>query len=100
MRLSLTMVLLILFAAESFGQEKSDAAGKRIPWTTSKIRGTPDPPQPYVVEDVFPDLAFKQPVVLTGAPGTERLFVAEVRWEDLFVSQRPRLPPNPISSST
>ena len=50
---------------------------KRIPWTTSRFRGTPDPPLPYRAERVFPKLHFKSPTVLTNAPATDRLFVAE-----------------------
>src|SRR4051812_23984650 len=49
----------------------------RLPWTTSRIRGTPEPPHPYRVERVFPKLAFKNPLLLTRVPGTKRLVVAE-----------------------
>lgn len=51
---------------------------KRIPWTTSKITGSPEPPAPYRVVRRFPNLQFKDPVVLMSAPGTDRLFVVEV----------------------
>lgn len=50
----------------------------RIPWTTSRITGSPEPPRPYRVERVFPGLQFKSPVGLTSAPGTERMFVFEL----------------------
>lgn len=50
----------------------------RVPWTTSRLTGSPDPPAPYRTERVFPSLEFTNPVVLTGAPGTNRLFVAEL----------------------
>jgi uncharacterized repeat protein (TIGR03806 family) len=50
---------------------------KRTPWTTSKIEGTPDPPAPYRTERIFKKLKFEEPLDLTGAPGTDRLFVAE-----------------------
>jgi uncharacterized repeat protein (TIGR03806 family) len=50
---------------------------KRIAWTTSKVRGRPEPPLPFRAKRVFPKLAFKNPTVLTSAPGTDRLFVAE-----------------------
>ncbi len=58
-------------AARPFGIEK------RVPWTTSKFRGRPDPPLPYRAERIFPKINFKSPTVLTNAPGTDRLFVAE-----------------------
>src|SRR5260370_2022874 len=50
---------------------------KRTPWTTSRITGSPEPPHPYRVERVFPKLGFKNPLLITNAPGTDRLFVGE-----------------------
>ncbi len=60
---------------------KAELAAKasREPWTTSKITGSPDPPSPYQLERVFPELAFDQPVSLVTAPGSDRLFVMELR---------------------
>ncbi|MEX0677381.1 MAG: PQQ-dependent sugar dehydrogenase [Pirellulales bacterium] len=50
---------------------------ERTPWTTSKIRGAPDPPAPYRTERVFEKLKFAEPLDLASARGTDRLFVAE-----------------------
>lgn len=50
---------------------------RRIPWVTSNVRGTPDPPLPFRPERVFPQISFKNPTVLTNAPGSDRFFVAE-----------------------
>src|SRR5262249_51350727 len=57
--------------------ERPYGIATRIPWTTSRITGSPDPPHPYKVERAFPKLAFKNPLLLTRAPGTDRLFVGE-----------------------
>ncbi len=51
----------------------------RVPWTTSKITGSPDPPAPYVLERAFAGLAFDQPVSLVTSPGSNRVFVMELR---------------------
>jgi len=56
---------------------------KRIPWTTSRIAGSPDPPLPYVVKRVFPKLKFKEPVDWANTPSIDRLFVAE-QWGKIF----------------
>ena len=48
---------------------------RRVPWTVSKIAGTPDPPPPYTVEPAFPHLKFDFPLVLVRAKGTGRLFL-------------------------
>jgi putative heme-binding domain-containing protein len=58
-------------------QERPHGIKVRVPWTTSRVAGSPDPPPPYRVERVFPKLAFKNPTLITNAPGTDRLFVGE-----------------------
>src|SRR5262245_44331456 len=70
--------------AQAGAQDQKPDAGsrpfgidKRVPWTTSNFRGRPEPPLPYRAERVFPKIHFKNPTVLTSAPGTDRLFVAE-----------------------
>jgi len=50
---------------------------KRVPWTTSKITGSPDPPHAYRVVPAFPKLKFKNSLHITNAPGSDRLFVVE-----------------------
>ena len=52
-------------------------AQQRVPWTTSRIQGTPDPPPPYVVERLYPGLTFKKPLDVTPLPGSDRLVVLE-----------------------
>jgi len=50
---------------------------QRKAWTTSNVRGRPEPPLPFRAQRVFSKLTFASPTVLTSAPGTRRLFVAE-----------------------
>ena len=57
--------------------ERPPGRGGRPLWTTSRITGSPEPPPPYRVERAFPGLKFVNPVELTAAPGTDRLFLAE-----------------------
>jgi len=60
--------------------EKTAAAmpARRIPWSTSKITGSPSPPAPYISEHVFPSLTFDQPGEMVALPGGKRLAVVEV----------------------
>ncbi|MFM8357464.1 MAG: hypothetical protein ACKOET_02795, partial [Verrucomicrobiota bacterium] len=60
-----------LRAAESapFGLDR------RIPWTTSRVAGTPDPPLPYTTEPYRPGVPLKNPVFVIGEPGTSHLVV-------------------------
>src|ERR671912_370860 len=53
-------------------------AAKRVPWTASRLTGSPEAPPPYRTERAFPKLKFDQPVTITRAPGSDRLFVAEL----------------------
>src|SRR5579864_927612 len=50
---------------------------KRIPWTTSKVKGTPEPPLPYRTEVAFPKIRFTEPLDLSQVPGTDRMIVAQ-----------------------
>ena len=58
-------------------ERKSSGIEKRVPWTTSRVQGTPDPPRPYRTELAFPDLRFTEPLEVTQVPGTQLLGVAE-----------------------
>lgn len=50
---------------------------KRVPWTTSRVQGSPERPLPYVTERVFPSLEFHQCLDMTVAPGGNRFYVVE-----------------------
>ena len=49
----------------------------RVPWTTSQVKGSPEPPSPYLLENAFPKLKFDNPLDLAQVPGTKRLAVAQ-----------------------
>jgi putative heme-binding domain-containing protein len=72
-----------LAGCEKAGPAKAASADRpfgipsRVPWATSRITGSPEPPPPYKIDRAFPKLTFKNPLLLTNAPGTERLFIGE-----------------------
>jgi uncharacterized repeat protein (TIGR03806 family) len=75
---------LLCFTADGFaenpvGNETKVKSGllQRVPWTTSRVVGSPEPPAPYKVEPAFPKLTFDRPLAITNAPGINRLFVVE-----------------------
>ena len=49
----------------------------RVPWTTSRLIGSPDPPLPYTVEKTFTKVKFERPIFIIAEPGTERLFIIQ-----------------------
>jgi putative heme-binding domain-containing protein len=63
--------------ADSAKGERPYGLSKRTPWTTSRLKGTPEPPHPYRIERAFPKLTFKDPLLLVRLPGSGRFFVGE-----------------------
>jgi putative heme-binding domain-containing protein len=61
----------------------------RVPWTTSRVVGTPDPPPPFKSVNAFPNIRLNQPLVMAHAPGTDRLFVGEQRGRIVSFRNRP-----------
>ena len=49
----------------------------RVPWTTSNISGSPDPPLPYTTQRVFPKLKFEKCIDMAMPPGSRRFFLLE-----------------------
>lgn len=58
-------------------RRKAFGLEKRVPWTTSQVKGSPEPPDPYRLARVFPTLNFAEPLDLTPAAGFNRLFVTQ-----------------------
>lgn len=52
---------------------------QREPWTTSRIHGSPEPPKPFRVERIYPNITFVNPLDAGTIPGTPRLVVVEQR---------------------
>jgi uncharacterized repeat protein (TIGR03806 family) len=55
--------------------ELGDAVAKRVPFTTSRLVGSPDPPLPYRVRRTYPNLTLKQPIYVEPEPGTDNLIM-------------------------
>jgi uncharacterized repeat protein (TIGR03806 family) len=61
--------------AESPTVGKTFSVEKRVPLTTSKVVGSPDPLPPYRVKRVYPDLQTGYPIHVVHQPGSNRLIV-------------------------
>ena len=57
------------------------SAAERVPWTSSKIHGSPEPPHPYRIERAFPKITFDKPMDVAVIPGTDRLVVSTLKGE-------------------
>lgn len=74
---SLCLLLASWSLASSIGVVSAAEPGRRVPWTESRISGSPEPPTPYVTEPAFPRLQFAEPLEADVAPGSNRIYVAE-----------------------
>lgn len=82
-RLFVQFVWIVIFAGvvpEHAVQGQDDAPyglQKRVPWTSSNIRGRPEPPPPYRPERLYSTLRFKGTTLLEVFPGSGQLLVGE-----------------------
>ncbi|MGE3804804.1 MAG: PQQ-dependent sugar dehydrogenase [Gemmataceae bacterium] len=55
---------------------------KRIPWTKSRVEGTPEPPPPYRVQRAFPKLKIDHLIAVAHEPGSRHLLVVnqKIAW--------------------
>jgi putative heme-binding domain-containing protein len=73
-------VVALLIAATVSGTDTLPAlleSPSRVPWTTSNLQGSPEPPFPFVLERLFPNLSFRNPVTIDPLPNSHRLVVCE-----------------------
>jgi uncharacterized repeat protein (TIGR03806 family) len=73
--LLLSLAGLAISAAEPV--RKPHGIEKRVPWTTSRVHGTPGPEDPYTTEVAFPNVKLNEPLDIVAIPGTPRMLVAE-----------------------
>ncbi len=77
--------LLVLFcntrAADPAARKADKPVGidRRVPWTTSRVKGSPEPPAAYRTEAAFPKVRFSEPLDVAFVPGANRLAVAQRR---------------------
>src|SRR5207248_2495023 len=77
----LALVLLILVggpllrAADPADSGKPYGLERRVPWTTSHVVGSPDPPLPYRVRRTFTRLKVPCPIAVAHEPGSDRLLL-------------------------
>jgi len=49
----------------------------RVPWLTSRVVGSPEPPLPFRARRAYPHLQFERPIYVGTEPGTQRLLLVE-----------------------
>ncbi|MCY2932666.1 MAG: PQQ-dependent sugar dehydrogenase [Planctomycetota bacterium] len=64
-------------AADKVVENKPYGLENRVPFTTSRVVGSPEPPSPYKTERVFPNLKMEQPISIEPEPGTNNLWFTQ-----------------------
>src|SRR5687768_15019824 len=64
-------------ADEKQPARRASGLDKRELWTTSKVKGSPEPPAPYQIAKSYPKLTFEEPLELATVPGRKIWVVAE-----------------------
>jgi len=91
LRLFIAFVVTLIVQSSLAAEPRHAEFGidRRVPWTTSRITGSPSPPAPYTVERVFPSLTFETPAELVAVPGTNRLAMIELKGTITTFENRP-----------
>jgi glucose/arabinose dehydrogenase len=76
----LAVAAALLASAAAPRGERAFGLDKRLPLTTSRVVGSPDPPPPYRVQRVYADLKLKYPIAVAHQPGSNRLLLINEEW--------------------
>lgn len=81
-RIVFIAALLVFCYSPARGEEESDwlrpyGIERRIPWTTSRVVGSPEPPLPYRIARAYPQLTIKQPLSADVQPGSDWIWVVQ-----------------------
>ncbi len=62
---------------------------KRVPWTTSRLKGSPEPLPPYQTQVAFPKLKFDEPLCMAAVPGANKFLISERHGKIYSFDNRP-----------
>ncbi len=60
-----------------FTAHAAEATKPRVPWTNTRLVGTPETPPPYVAVPAYPQLKPKRPIAVMREPGANRIMYLE-----------------------
>jgi putative heme-binding domain-containing protein len=80
LQLFTAILLLLPFWSTAAAQNNPAAPGSAVrePWTTSRLRGSPERPLPLETVPAFPKLKFEDPMHVRWQPDLQRYFVCEL----------------------
>ncbi|MGD9646563.1 MAG: PQQ-dependent sugar dehydrogenase [Pirellulales bacterium] len=79
LRLLAALLLVVLpeclIARYARGDEPAFGIEQRVPWTTSRLVGSPEPPLEFTVERVYEKLSLAAPIYTIEEPGSDHLLI-------------------------
>lgn len=75
-------MIFACFISDSFAIDRAEenapfGLNKRVPFTTNRVVGSPEPPLPYKTEPAFPNLKVFQPIGIEPEPGTANIWITQ-----------------------
>ncbi len=83
-------VAIVCLASSLSADDKDKPTAARKPWTTSRLHGSPEPPEPYKIVSSFPVLKFNRPTSIEEVPGQNRLLITEMSGKVFTFSKDPK----------
>src|SRR6266540_1105010 len=68
-------VLICILPPLQGADEQAFGLDHRIPWTTSRVAGSPEPPLPFTVEKTFTNIQWRAPIFVTPEPDSDYLLI-------------------------
>lgn len=72
-----SLLLFVLIATCAANHVLAQTPQQRVPWTTSRVQGSPEPASPYIAQPLYPKLKFDRPLDMAAWPLGGRWVVAE-----------------------
>jgi hypothetical protein len=97
MRATIAVNLLVVFATAA---DEPYGIQARIPWSSSRLVGSPDPPLPFTIEKTFTKQPWKTPIYIAEEPGTDRLWIVQAESEPGQTSRIIRIKDDPAANES
>ena len=91
-------VLICILPPLQGAEEQAFGLDHRIPWTTSRVAGSPEPPLPFTVEKTFTNIQWRAPIFVTPEPDSEHLLIVLAGGEKERPSKIVRVPDDASTS--
>src|SRR5262245_27917163 len=88
-RLIIVALSTITLVASLSAEDKT--AASRKPWTTSRLHGSPEPPEPYKLVSAFPAMKFERPTCIEQVTGQNRLLITQMNGKVFMFAKDPKV---------